>query len=142
MNELSEKKTCTEVLETLHALPSRVPALYSRMLLQIESSRRRSSSVILRWVTMAIRPLTLQELAAIIGVQSSAFITTEQAVRDQIAFCGPFLKVHEHEVALVHQSARDYLLREEPAGNPVLGEFRIRPEEAHLELALTCFDLH
>ena len=77
MNELSEKKTCTEVLETLCALPSGLPALYSRMLLQIESSRRRTSSVILRWVTMAIRPLTLQELAAVIGIQSSAFITTK-----------------------------------------------------------------
>jgi hypothetical protein len=89
---------------------------------------------------MAIRPLTLQELAAAIGNQSSAFITIEQAVRDQIALCGSFLKVHGHEVALVHQSARDCLLREEPAGNPVLEEFRIKPEEAHLELARTCFD--
>jgi ankyrin repeat protein len=140
MNELSQKKTCTEVLETLRTLPRGLPAIYSRMLLQIESSRRRISSLILRWVTMAIRPLTLQELAAVLGIQSSAFITTEQAVRDQIAFCGPLLKVHEHEVALVHQSARDYLLREEPAGNPVLEEFRIKPEEAHLELARACFD--
>jgi hypothetical protein len=47
--------------------------------------------------------------------------------------------VHEHEVAL-HQSARDYLLREEPAGNPVLEEFRIKPEEAHLLMAETSLD--
>ena len=140
VNELSQKKTCTEVLETLRTLPRGLPAIYSRMLLQIESSRRRISSLILRWVTMAVRPLTLQELAAVIGIQSSAFITTEQAVRDQIAFCGPLLKVREHEVTLVHQSARDYLLREEPARNPVLEEFRIKPEEVHLQLARTCFD--
>jgi hypothetical protein len=59
MNELSQKKTCTEVLETLGALPNGLPAIYSRILLQIGSNRRRTSSLILRWVTMAIRPLTL-----------------------------------------------------------------------------------
>ena len=41
---------------------------------------------------------------------------------------------------LVPQSARDYLLRKEPDSNAILEEFRIKPEEAHLELAWTCFD--
>ena len=139
INELSQKTTCTEVLETLRALPRGLHAIYSGMLLRIESSRRHTSSLILRWVTMAIRPLTLQELAAAISIPS-AFITADQAVRDLVTFYEPFLKVHEHEVALVHQSARDYLLREEPDGSPVLEAFRIKPEEAHLELARTCFD--
>ena len=140
MNELSEKRTCTEVLETIHSLPKGLPAIYSRMLLQIKSSQRRTSSVILRWVTMAIRPLRLRELAAAIGIQSSILITTEQAVRDQVVLCGLFLKVQEQEVYLVHQSARDYLLRKEPDNNAVLEEFRINAEEAHLELARTCFN--
>src|SRR6266480_733006 len=140
MNELSQKKTCTEVLETLRTVPKGLPAIYSRMLLQIESSRRPTSSLILRWVTMAIRPLKLEELAAAIGIQPSALISTEQAIRDQVALCGPFLKLHEQEVGLVHQSARDYLLRKEPDSNAILEEFRIKPEEAHLELARTCFN--
>ena len=140
INELSKKKTCTEVFETLRALPRGLPAIYSRMLLQIERSRRRTSSVIIRWVTMAVRPLTLQELAAAIGIQSSALLTIEQAVRDQVALCGFFLNVSKQEVDLVHQSARDYLLRKEPDSDAVLEEFRIKPEEAHLELARTCFD--
>jgi Ankyrin repeats (3 copies)/Ankyrin repeats (many copies)/Ankyrin repeat len=95
----------------------------------------------LRWITMAFRPLTLQELAAAIGIQpSSALITPEQAVRDQVALCGLFLKVQEQGVGLVHQSARDYLLRKEPDSGPDLDEFRIDPEKAHLELAKTCFN--
>ncbi|OCK99917.1 uncharacterized protein K441DRAFT_440748, partial [Cenococcum geophilum 1.58] len=140
MNELSQKRTCSEVLEALRALPSGLPAMYSRMLLQIDPNRRLTSSLILHWVTMAVRPLTLEELAAAIGTQSSALITAEHAARDHIALCGPLLKVQGHEVSLVHQSTRDYLLREEADSNLVLEEYRIKPEEAHLELARTCID--
>jgi ankyrin repeat protein len=141
INELDQKKTCTEVVETLESLPRGLPAVYSRMLLQIESRHRRTSSIILRWVAMAFRPLTLQELAAAIGTGSPfSVITIEQAIRDKIALCEPFLKVQEQRVGLVHQSARDYLLRKEPDSNPVLEEFRVKPEAAHLELARTCFD--
>jgi hypothetical protein len=39
-NELSQRKTCTEALEALHAVPKGLPANYSQMLLKIESSRR------------------------------------------------------------------------------------------------------
>ncbi|RYP12006.1 hypothetical protein DL765_007522 [Monosporascus sp. GIB2] len=141
MNELSQQKTCIEVLRTLETFPSGLPAIYSRMLLQIKGEHRRTSSQILRWVTMAVRPLTLQELAAAIGMQSSStLITTERAIRDHVALCGLFLKVQEQEVGLVHQSARDYLLRKEPDSDAVLEEFRIKPEAAQLELLSTCLD--
>ncbi|KAF4264238.1 hypothetical protein KXV68_007120 [Aspergillus fumigatus] len=140
MKELSRKRTCTEVLETLGSLPSGLPALYSRMLLQIESKHRAISSVILRWVTMAARPLTLQELAAVVGIRSSNLITAQQAIRDRITLCGLFLKIQGQEVVLVHQSARDYLLRKEPDSDIVLEYFRIKSEEAHLMLAQACLD--
>jgi ankyrin repeat protein len=141
MNELLQKKTCSQVLEALYSFPRGLPAVYSRMLLQIPSQHRRISSTILRWVTMAFRPLLLQELAAAVGVQSSSPpMTLERAIRDEIALCGPFLKVQEQEVSLVHQSARDYLLRKERDSNAVLEEFRIEPEKAHLELARTCLE--
>jgi NACHT domain len=111
MNELSQKKTCTEVLEALNAVPKGLPAIYGQMLRKIESNRRYTSSMILRWITMAFRPLTLQELAAAIGIQpSSTLITPEQAVRDQVTLCGLFLKVQGQGLGLVHQSAKDYLL--------------------------------
>ncbi|KAJ5169209.1 uncharacterized protein N7482_004803 [Penicillium canariense] len=140
MNELLQKKTCTEVLETLEALPSGLPGIYSRMLLGIEGSQQEVCSRILRWVTMALRPLTLQELAAAIGTQSSDLISGDQAIRDQIAFCGPFIKIDKQEVGLIHQSARDYLLRENCDSNPILETFRINAEETHFQLAQACLD--
>lgn len=141
MYELLQKQTCIEVLNALDNMPSGLPAIYSRMLLQIPAERRHTTFMILRCVTMALRPLLLEELATAVGVQpSSPLISVERAVRDQIALCGPFLKVQERTVSLVHQSARDYLLRKERDCNAVLDTFRIEPEEAHFWLAKRCLD--
>ncbi|KAH8714814.1 hypothetical protein GQ44DRAFT_582173, partial [Phaeosphaeriaceae sp. PMI808] len=141
MHELSQKETCSEVLEALDALPSGLPAIYSCMLLRIPVKRREISRVILRWVTMAMRPLQLQELASAVGIQrSSLLITEEHAMRDAIALCGPILKIQEQQVSLVHQSARDYLMCKEHSSNAVVEAFRLEPKSAHLELARTCLD--
>ncbi|RYP70906.1 hypothetical protein DL771_005156 [Monosporascus sp. 5C6A] len=72
----------------------------------------------------AIQAFKLAILAAAIDIRSSStLIDTERAIRDKIALCGPSLKVQEQEVGLVHQSARDYLLRKERDSDAVLEEF-------------------
>ncbi|KAH8702685.1 hypothetical protein GQ44DRAFT_597186, partial [Phaeosphaeriaceae sp. PMI808] len=140
MHELSQKLTCSQVLKSLNDLPGGLPKIYGRMLLQIPSEWRDTTSKILRWVTLAQRPLQLQELAAAVGTQPSPPLTVEQAIRDEIALCGPFLKVQEQQVSLVHQSARDYLVRKEHDSDAVLEEFRIELENAHLVLTQICLD--
>jgi hypothetical protein len=135
VHELSQKQTCSEIWAALEGLPSGLPAIYSRMLLQIPAEQRQTSSSILRWVTLALRPLELQELAVAVGVQPPhSFISLEQAISDKIALCGPLLKVQESKVGLVHQSVRDYLLRKEEDSDAVLEAYRIRPENMHLEI--------
>jgi ankyrin repeat protein len=139
MHELSQKQTCSEILKALELLPSSLPAIYSRMLLQIPAEHREVSCAILRWMTMAARPLQLRELAAAVGIQAaSPLMTVEQAARDAVALCGPLLKVQGQEVSLIHQSARDYLLRKERDSNAVLEMFRLEAESAHFELAQSC----
>ncbi|RMZ74098.1 hypothetical protein GMOD_00004939 [Pyrenophora seminiperda CCB06] len=143
MYELSQKQTCSEIWAALEELPSGLPAIYSRMLLRIPARQREVSRAILQWVTMAVRPLQLRELAAAIGVQAtSPWMTVEQVARDAVTLCGPLLKVQkqEQEVSLVHQSARDYLLRKERDNDVVLEGFRLDPRDAHLKLAQTCIE--
>jgi ankyrin repeat protein len=140
MNELSQKKTCTEIEEALSAIPKGLDAIYDRMLLQIESDRRPTAIRILQWVTMAFRPLDLEELAVAINVQSSMSISQERAIRDYVTLCGSFIKLYENKVSFVHQSAKDYLLQKKVHNNSVVEEFRIKPEKAHLELARRCLD--
>lgn len=69
-------------------------------------------------------------------------MTVEQVARDAVTLCGPLLKVQkqEQEVSLVHQSARDYLLRKERNNDAVLEGFRLDSRDAHLKLAQKCLD--
>ncbi|KAF7502472.1 hypothetical protein GJ744_005687 [Endocarpon pusillum] len=140
MDEMRDRLTCTEILDTVRSLPRGLPAIYSRMLLRIQRDRRSISAHILRWVTVAVRPLTLPELAAAVGLRSPTPASRDQAIRDQVTLCGLFLKVQDQEVGLVHQSARDYLLQKEADNDVELEAFRIKPEEAHREVAETCLN--
>jgi ankyrin repeat protein len=137
--ELMQKRTWTEVFDALKTLPSGLPAIYSRMLHQIPARHRKISSKILQWVTMAFRPLTLLEIALAIGLKSpSSSISLEHAIMDEVILCGSFLKVHESEVTLIHQSVRDYLLDETQHTDLVPETFWIKPNEAHFDMAQTC----
>jgi ankyrin repeat protein len=139
MYELSQKQTCSEILEVLKDLPTGLPAIYNRMLLQIPARHREVSQAILRWVTMAVRPLRLEELATAADVRSySSQITVEQTARDAVTLCGPLLKLQEQEVSLVHQSAREYLLRKEPDNDAVLEAFRLSTEPSHFQVVQKC----
>ncbi|CAN9196308.1 unnamed protein product [Alternaria alternata] len=141
MHELSQKETCSEILEALRDLPSGLPAIYSRMLLQIPVKRRAVSRAILHWVTLAVRSLQLRELASAIGLKVLLpLVTVEQATRDAIAVCGPLLKIRDQEVGFVHQSARDYLLEKDHGSDSVLEAFSFDPESKHLELTRKCLD--
>jgi ankyrin repeat protein len=141
MYELSQKQTCSEIFQVLKDLPTGLPAIYDRMLLQIPGRHREVSQAILRWVTMAVRPLRLEELADAVSLQACyPRMTPAQVIHDAIAQCGPLLKIHRQRVRLIHQSARDYLLREEQNSNAVLDAFRLRAEPSHLELARKCLD--
>jgi ankyrin repeat protein len=141
MYELSQKQTCSEILEVLEDLPTGLPAIYDRMLLQIPARHRKVSQAILRWVTFAVRPLELEELAAAVGLQPHhPQLNIGQVARDAINQCGPLLKIQEKVVSLVHQSVRDHLLREEHESNAVLDAFRLQAEPSHLELAQKCLD--
>ena len=139
MNDILLKKNCTEILDALEHLQPGLNPIYSRMLSRIDEQHHDRVSRILRWVTMAERSLTLEELAKVVGVQSRPQIPKEQAMRDYVALCGLFLEVRGQEVALVHKSAKDYLLREQPDDDLTLEKFRIGTEDAHYELARFCF---
>ncbi|OBT58317.1 hypothetical protein VE04_01787 [Pseudogymnoascus sp. 24MN13] len=121
--------------------------LYARMLLQIDGDNRRQiAAKILRWVVMAVRPLTLSELSAAINVEPPNMFNWEQAIRDQLLYCGEFLKINKYKggvvVSLIHQSAKDYLLHlpSQPNSDPRLEIFHIKEDKGHLEIAKTCFD--
>lgn len=69
------------------------------MLLRIPVKQREISEALLRWVTLAVRPLQMQELAATVSIITvSPQMTVEQAARNAVVVCEPLLKVQEQEV--------------------------------------------
>jgi hypothetical protein len=123
-NEL-RKYTSSEVEKALERFPPGLEGLYGRMLLQIPDHRRQIAAKILLWIVMAVRPLTLIELSTAIESIPSLSLSCDEVIRDQITFCGYFLMVKEDRIRLIHQSAKDYLLRKIPDLNPKLEFFRI-----------------
>ncbi|PVH74235.1 hypothetical protein DL98DRAFT_658902 [Cadophora sp. DSE1049] len=132
----------TEVEKALDLFPPGLDELYARMLFQIDINRRETAAKLLRWVVMAVRPLSLSELRAAIepAVQHPTILSPDEVIKDQVSFCGYFLTIKEEEVGLIHQSAKDYLLRETPNVNPELEVFRVKKEVGNLEIARKCLD--
>ena len=163
--KLSRKYKATEVEKGLEIFPSGLEGIYARMLLQIDIERREVAAKILRWVVMAVRPLTLLELSAAIepATGSSAPFSADEVIRDQVSHCGYFLTIKENEVtkqkealkgdefiiekevikmtevSLIHQSAKDYLLKGAYDTFPELGLFHVDKKAGDLEIARKCF---
>ena len=112
--------------------------MYSRILKHIPIAYRESATIILRWVTLAIYPLTLHQLQVVADIKGSDLVSAERAIRHRVALCGPLLRIQDDLVSLVHQSARDYLLIEEHDSDAVLEKLRIKPKQDHFKLAQTC----
>jgi hypothetical protein len=93
------KYKATETENALELSPSGLEELYSRMLLQIDVDRRDTAAKILRWVVMAVRPLTLSELSAAIetALRPSVGFSCVEVIRDQVTFCGYFLTIKEDD---------------------------------------------
>ncbi|MCJ1261200.1 Ankyrin-2 [Lobaria immixta] len=136
------KYKVTEVKIALDLFPPGLDKLYARMLLQIDIDRRDVAAKILRWVVMAVRPLTLSELSIAIDttVRPSDDFSHDEVTRDQVSYCGYFLTIKEDQVSLIHQSAKDYFLRKTRDSNSELEFFRVREEVVNLEIARKCLD--
>ena len=141
--QVLRKYKATEVEKALDLFPPGLDELYARILLQIDGGRREITARILRWVVMSVRPLTLSELSVAIETTAEFSIvrfTRDEVIRDQVSYCGHFLVIKEDEVGLIHQSAKDYLLRKTRDSNPELEVFRVKEAVANLEIAGRCLD--
>ena len=137
-----KKYEATAVKTALDLFPPGLDELYARMLLQIDIGRRDIAAKILRWVVMAVRPLTLSELSVALdtsGSPSTGF-SHEEIMRDQVSYCGHILTTKQDKVGLIHQSAKDYLLRKARDPNPELEVFRVNEAAVNLEIARKCLD--
>ncbi|KAL3418555.1 ankyrin repeat protein [Phlyctema vagabunda] len=136
----------SEILPALREMPPGLDTMYDRMILQIGKglapnlsiARQTKAASLLRWIALAMKPLSLQELFIAIHAEVSDGLTKEQVVLDHASFCGHLLVIRDNRIQLVHQSLKDYLLRDQQAGDSTLEMFRIKPAAAHKEIAEGC----
>ncbi|KAF2625648.1 WD40 repeat-like protein [Macroventuria anomochaeta] len=96
----------------LQALPPGLDPMYDRMMTQILAQDRKTARYcldILQSITLACRPLQLEELAVAAGLPGDQFNNT-QGVIDLVSRCGSFLTVRKGVVSFIHLSAKDYFM--------------------------------
>lgn len=99
------------VEDALKILPSGMEALYHRMALSVQSQPSASDRIlgqtILGWATCARRLLRVEELGD--ALENDGILEMRRTIAD---LCGGFVTVdHEGRVAMIHETAREYLTR-------------------------------
>lgn len=107
-----DKTLSRHVAKKLAEFPPGLDALYSRMINQVRKSEDAElCKQILAIASTVYRPITLSELTSIIELPDDDY-DNHEALSEIIAVCGSFLTLREDTVIFVHQSAKDFLLRE------------------------------
>jgi nucleoside-triphosphatase THEP1 len=103
------------VLKKLQDFPSGLDQLYRRMLNQLndedDKDEARLYKSLLGIIMTVYRPITLDELASCIDLPNDV-TDDHELLKEIIGLCGSFLTFRGRMVSLVHQSAKDFLLRE------------------------------
>jgi len=127
-------------------LPDGLDGVYEKILARAQGRNRQKAMAILQVIVAASRPLHLAELNFAISVRPGD--TTTDDLRTRLEpnlprtlqlLCGPFLKVINSTVTLVHQTAKEFLLRAEgSAFNVTSWKHALDPAESHLTIARGC----
>ncbi|CAJ0544414.1 Ff.00g036040.m01.CDS01 [Fusarium sp. VM40] len=98
------------ILQVAHSFPAGLKELYKKMMDRMnQSPDKKLCEAVLALSAVAIRPLTLLEIATLDG-RLEDFLGEPKAINDIVRSCGSFLTIREDTVHIVHQSARDYLV--------------------------------
>jgi hypothetical protein len=106
-----EKVSAWRTPSIYRKFPAGLESLYQRMVEQIhhdkDSEEVEVCIQILCTVTIACRPLHLNEIGVIAGLPEDLY-KDSQALQGAVGSCGSFLEEREQIVYFVHQSAKDY----------------------------------
>jgi hypothetical protein len=99
------------VQDTFKEYPPSLDKLYERMFDQISNCYdAKLCKFVLSVILSVYRPITLDELVTCIDLPVG--VRENQALKDMIGRCGSFLTLRGRTISLIHQSAKDFLLRE------------------------------
>ncbi|KIW10919.1 hypothetical protein PV08_10218 [Exophiala spinifera] len=110
--ELADISEWDDAEEMSKAFPPGLNPLYTRMLDQIGTSKyAKLCKSILAVVSTVRRPITLDELKSFVDMPARRS-GNSSALAEIIELCGSFLTLQERTIFFVHQSAKDFLVKE------------------------------
>lgn len=139
--------------ESLHRLlddlPEGLDNVYEKILQRTQPRHKEKLERILRIVTQSMRPLSLEELNIAQAIQESD--ASEADIRPRLELmmertlqklCGPFIKVVESKVFLIHQTAKEFLVCRARRTSEDLSLWRnsLDAPRSNLLLARICID--
>ncbi|KAI0408779.1 hypothetical protein F4802DRAFT_366865 [Xylaria palmicola] len=114
LQEFENAYTDEDIEAILQEVPDDLYKMYTRMLEMIESERRRTKLArsILSWVTLACRPLTVDELRCAIRLDINE--TPHNIEKAIPTVCGQLVFIDQaSRVHMIHETAREFLLSED-----------------------------
>ena len=134
LKELRQVHTAAEVFQVLEDVPSDMDELYSRILNSMSKTAygKMLAKAILTWTVCSARPLTTEELYH--ALQLDIKDSIDSIEKSITSCCGQLVYVDARSrVHMIHQTARDFLLR--PS---IASEFAINRKAGQKRLATTC----
>ncbi|KAK1764260.1 YVTN repeat-like/Quino protein amine dehydrogenase [Phialemonium atrogriseum] len=134
VQRINKCHTKVDVSNALNDLPPGMEALYNRMANSVQTEPHSDNPTlgerILGWATYVQRPLSVEELSD--ALDDDGVLEIHRTIGD---LCGGFVVVdHEGKVALIHETAREYLSRGNQQGVPLVME----PKLIHNKLFTRC----
>ncbi|KAK0671872.1 YVTN repeat-like/Quino protein amine dehydrogenase [Cercophora samala] len=138
---INDSHTILDVEQALEQLPAGMEALYDRMAslisTQSTASDRQLAHAVLGWTTCAIRPLSVEELGEALGGNTS--LDLDQRIED---LCGGFVVIDTNgKVSLIHDTAREYLLRDGESRGSLRRPFAMQRHEINNKILQRCLQL-
>jgi ankyrin repeat protein len=130
--------------DDVHRLPHRVDYMYIDTIRRIPLQHRNRMVAVFRWVVLARRPLTLAELLAAINIRPFAGgLCQPHELHGGITSCSKLLSITGEEVALAHQSVKDFFLEtiwEYQKEYTDLQHFTFNQDQVHADIASACLE--
>ena len=148
LDDLKRTKITSQVRQKLQILPPDLNNVYDRILSNIDPDCVEVAKLILGWVAVARRPLTVEELAMVLVLGTEEWgenkIPPEDVldeVKDGFKCCEPlvYVDIAANTINLVHQSAKDYLVGIYLQTNVDLSQYHIVLDRANLLIFRTCW---
>ena len=131
VKELESRSTVDEIESALATLPDGLSEVYERILLRLHNTLKPSRRVfccrLLRWITLAKRPLRLDEIGEALKLEYATITGDSRftpnllcSARDLELACGSLVTVQNQFIQLIHLSAREFLMT--PSNPSPLGQ--------------------